>query len=309
MPIDPNLDPLQAKPLTPSESQARRAFAARNNRHDFNNADLSNIEMPSHWAVPWADLMMVMMVMFAVMLATNLAERDVSELFKKDIHPPKSETKSQPKQHVQPPPPKSTITQSEPQDDLRSKEKTPTEPNPVNQAQEQTAQSTPVNPPTKAAEKIDAGAIPIEDILRLSKNLVTEANLDDIDVVLTDNQSIKVSVRGNLLFDLGKADLKSEAISFLRTIPVALTSTLYGILVAYFVCIPIAENIHARTQEELLVHKLIAEGVSLIGQEYNTMCLQTRLQSFITPHERDIKNMSIKEIRDKYEELKNSRMQ
>ena len=95
----------------------------------------------------------------------------------------------------------------------------------------------------------------------------------------------------------------------LRTIPVALTSTLYGILVAYFVCIPIAENIHARTQEELLIHKLIAEGVTLIGQEYNTMRLQTRLQSFITPHERDIQNMSIKDIRDKYEELKNSRLE
>lgn len=94
----------------------------------------------------------------------------------------------------------------------------------------------------------------------------------------------------------------------LRTIPVALTSTLYGILVAYFICIPIAENIHARTQEELLIHKLIAEGVALIGQEYNTMRLQTRLQSFITPFERDIQNMSIKEIRDKYEELKNARL-
>ncbi len=95
----------------------------------------------------------------------------------------------------------------------------------------------------------------------------------------------------------------------LRTIPVALTSTLYGILVAYFICIPIAENIHARTQEELLIHKLIAEVVTLIGQEYNTMRLQTRLQSFITPHERDIQNMSIKDIRDKYEELKNSRLE
>ena len=93
----------------------------------------------------------------------------------------------------------------------------------------------------------------------------------------------------------------------LRTIPVALTSTLYGILVAYFICIPIAENIHAKTQEELLIHKLIAEGVSLIGQEYNTMRLQTRLQSFVTPQERDSQHMSVKEIRDRYEEFKNSR--
>ncbi len=225
MPIDPNLDPLQNRSTTPSESQARRALAARNNRNDSNNADLSNIEMPSHWAVPWADLMMVMMVMFAVMLATNLAERDVSELFKKDTTP-------NPKQHVQPPPPKSTITQAEPQADLRSKEKTPTEPKLADQPQTQTAQNTPVNPAPTAAEKKDTGAIPIEDILRLSKNLVTEANLDDIDVVLTDNQSIKVSVRGNLLFDLGKADLKPEAISFLRDLSKIIAANNYQIEVA-----------------------------------------------------------------------------
>ena len=95
----------------------------------------------------------------------------------------------------------------------------------------------------------------------------------------------------------------------LRTIPVALTSTLYGIIFAYFIFIPIAENIHAKTQEELLMHKLIAEGVTLIAQEYNTMRLQTRLQSFITPYERHQQNMSMKEIRDRYEELKNSRLE
>jgi chemotaxis protein MotA len=94
----------------------------------------------------------------------------------------------------------------------------------------------------------------------------------------------------------------------LRTIPVALTSTLYGIILAYFVCIPIAENIHAKTQEELLIHKLIAEGVMLIGQEYNTVKLQTRLQSFVTPHERDILHITAAEIRDRYDELKRNRL-
>jgi chemotaxis protein MotA len=90
----------------------------------------------------------------------------------------------------------------------------------------------------------------------------------------------------------------------LKTIPVALTSTLYGIIIAYFVFIPIAENIHARTQEELLIHKLITEGVLLIAQEYNTVRLQTRLQSFVTPHARTAQNRSFREIRDRYEELR-----
>lgn len=93
----------------------------------------------------------------------------------------------------------------------------------------------------------------------------------------------------------------------LRTIPVALTSTLYGIVIAYFICIPIAENIHQKTQEELLIHKLIAEGVVLIAQEYNTMKLQKRLQSFLTPRARAQQELSMREIRDRYEALKNSR--
>jgi chemotaxis protein MotB len=226
MPIDPNLDPLGSKPQSdkmPSASAERRragGFSARNG-NGFDNADLSNIEMPSHWAVPWSDLMMVMMVMFAVMLATNLAERDVSELFKKDTNP-------QPKAHVQPPPPKATPTQAEPKSEISSDQKTETEPTMV-EANKQ-APNAPSTPTT--IEKSEQGKIPIQDILRMSKNLVSEANLEDIDVVLTDNQSIKVSVRGNLLFDLGKADLKPEAISFLQNLSKIIAANNYQIEVA-----------------------------------------------------------------------------
>lgn len=94
----------------------------------------------------------------------------------------------------------------------------------------------------------------------------------------------------------------------LQTIPVALTSTLYGIVLAYLLFIPVAENINAKTQEELLILKLITEGVSLIAQEYNTVRLQTRLQSFVTPHARNAQNKSFKEIRNRYDKLKASKL-
>jgi hypothetical protein len=54
----------------------------------------------------------------------------------------------------------------------------------------------------------------------------------------------------------------------------------------------------------LLIHKLITEGVVLIAQEYNTIRLQTRLQSFVTPQARTLQHRSFREIRDRYEELK-----
>jgi chemotaxis protein MotB len=209
MPITPGLDPLQAQPPEASAAPTRQraGFAARNHRNGFDNADLSNIEMPSHWAVPWADLMMVMMVMFAVMLATNLAERDVAELFKRDTPPLKQDPQAQLKEHRPP--------QAEPK------------PEPKIDANPQPPQAEPPAPST--LEKNEPGAIPIQDILRMSKNLVSEANLGDIDVVLTDNQSIKVSVRGNLLFDLGKADLKPEAISFLQDLSKIIAANNYQI--------------------------------------------------------------------------------
>ena len=50
--------------------------------------------------------------------------------------------------------------------------------------------------------------------------------------MLTDNQSVKVSVRGNLLFDLGKADLKPEAISFLQQLARIIATNNFQIEVA-----------------------------------------------------------------------------
>lgn len=217
----PDSPALPYKTLYPRSAVNLRNLYGKYNNDKYSNEDLSNIEMPSHWAVPWSDLMMVMMVMFAVMLATNLAERDVSELFKKD-------TNAQPKTHVQPPPDQTTLTQAQPQADLRSNQQTDTQPKPADNQPK--APATTITP--DKLEKSEQGAIPIQDILRLSKNLVTNAKLEDIDVILTDNQSVKVSVRGNLLFDLGKADLKPEAIKFLQELSKIIAANNYQIEVA-----------------------------------------------------------------------------
>jgi len=132
----------------------------------WSSVSIGQIENSPQWSVPWADLMMVMMVMFAAMFITQMAERNVSDLFK-------NESVKQP--------------------DLGPQfDKSILKP-----------------------RKIEKGPLSAEEILRLSEKLVTPANLDDVDVVLTENQAVKVSVRGNLLFDLGSADLKPDAVSFL----------------------------------------------------------------------------------------------
>jgi len=115
-------------------------------------------------------------------------------------------------------------------------------------------------------------------------------------------------VAGGVIGLVGMLDGIGDTGVILKTIPIALTSTLYGIIMAYFIFIPLAENIHGRTQDELLIHKLIAEGVMLIAQEYHTVRLQTRLEAFITPRQRDIHRQTFQEIRERYMLLKQARL-
>ena len=84
----------------------------------------------------------------------------------------------------------------------------------------------------------------------------------------------------------------------LLTIPVALVSPLYGIVLANTVFFPIAESIHAKTQKELLIQKLIMDGVIIMRSEANPRRMAIELESFLTPAARAHENLSLKEIRE-----------
>jgi chemotaxis protein MotA len=86
-------------------------------------------------------------------------------------------------------------------------------------------------------------------------------------------------------------------------IPVALTSTLYGIVLANFFLIPAAENLHAKTQNELLLQKLITDGVIAIFHEQNPFRLAKKMESFLTPAARQENKLTFEEIRDKIQEM------
>ncbi|MDA0822630.1 MAG: MotA/TolQ/ExbB proton channel family protein [Proteobacteria bacterium] len=85
----------------------------------------------------------------------------------------------------------------------------------------------------------------------------------------------------------------------LKSIPIALTSTLYGIVISNFLLTPIAGSIHARTERELLLQQLVTDGVITIRREPNP----TRLESFLTPASRHHENRSIDEIRNGIRDL------
>ncbi len=86
----------------------------------------------------------------------------------------------------------------------------------------------------------------------------------------------------------------------IRTIPIALTSTLYGILFNNFLFTPIAEKIHGRTQEELLLQKLIMSGTIAISNAQNPYALEKKLSSFLAPSVRMEIEREFKELRKQY---------
>jgi chemotaxis protein MotA len=88
--------------------------------------------------------------------------------------------------------------------------------------------------------------------------------------------------------------------TILATVPIALTSTLYGIILANFFFLPFATNIRDRTDQELLLQKIITEGVLAIGSDYHPRVLEMRLKSFLTPSQRQGKLVSLERIREKF---------
>jgi chemotaxis protein MotB len=56
---------------------------------------------------------------------------------------------------------------------------------------------------------------PRKSVFEESRELVRTAGLEDVDVVLQSDRSVKVSVQGTTYFDLGKADLRPETREFL----------------------------------------------------------------------------------------------
>lgn len=86
----------------------------------------------------------------------------------------------------------------------------------------------------------------------------------------------------------------------LHAIPIALTSTLYGIIFANFFFLPFAAFLRERTNQELLLQKIIMEGVIAIESEVNTVILRTKLESFLTPSERQENLVSYSKIRERF---------
>jgi chemotaxis protein MotA len=68
---------------------------------------------------------------------------------------------------------------------------------------------------------------------------------------------------------------------------IALLTTLYGALIAFLICGPIAEKLVNRTGEEVTVKKMAIIGVDSILKGDNAMVIESKLAAFLSPKERE----------------------
>jgi len=101
------------------------------------------------------------------------------------------------------------------------------------------------------------------------------------------------SVTGLIALLLGLGDTAV----ILKSIPVALVSTLYGVVAANFFFMPAAEKVRQATEQELVIHALILEGTLALSRKPNARRLARRLNSLVDPAERMSEEAALKAAR------------
>ena len=105
---------------------------------------------------------------------------------------------------------------------------------------------------------------------------------------------------GSIVGLLGLFSSGYQDASLLQTIATALTSTIYGAILAYLVFIPFAAQIRERTDNELLLQKIILEGVIAIESGLKPRVLEMKLKSFLTPSSRKNRIISLDRIKARF---------
>ena len=79
----------------------------------------------------------------------------------------------------------------------------------------------------------------------------------------------------------------SDPSSIGPSMAVALLTTLYGAVIANLVCIPIADKLQMRSEEELNQKKIILDATVAISRGISPMVLEEALKVYLSPKERD----------------------
>jgi len=169
----------------------------------------------ANWALPWSDLMMTMFVLFAALLAAQTLHARAEHGRQAAAHAARLRTaaieRKQPAQpEVAPPAPPSPAAPA-------PAAAIPAAPTPA-------AAPAPSPPANKALEPLTR-----IDVLARSHDAVRASKLENVEVALLKDQSVKVSVEGPMFFAPGQAELRPQVKQFLDRLARIIKQTPYDI--------------------------------------------------------------------------------
>lgn len=177
-------------------------------------ASLAQVDpyLGGHWSVPWSDLMMVMFVLFAVLVSVQMREN--LELVESA-------------EHEEPVP--VSVPEPKPTADLPPTLESAPEPQPE-------PEPAPGPEPDPEPAPVPLAVPSFEPLLRVnvferSQDAVREARVENVEIVLLSDQSVKVSVQGPMFFELGEAALRPEVRTFLDRLARVIGQTAFAVRV------------------------------------------------------------------------------
>jgi chemotaxis protein MotB len=186
-----------ARPAIPPVVAAPACRATDERIFDGGDTLLDDDIMRANWAVPWSDLMMIMFVLFAALLAAQTFHSRAEHGKRAQAH------------EVEAPP------------QVVEREKIVSQEVPSPMPVADSASSSTANKSLEPLTRIN--------VLARSHEAVRESNLKNVEIALLDDQSVKVSVQGPMFFAQGKADLRPEVTDFLDRLAQIIKQTPYDI--------------------------------------------------------------------------------
>lgn len=173
-------------------------------REEAQTVGLFGEEKGTHWSIPWGDLMMVMFVLFAVLVTLQMRENQ------RLVKNAERQQEALQRQEVL----------------LKEQEEREAESN-----QRQEIKQPPLVLPNIQPLMEYPSFEPLMriDIFERSQDAVRETRIDNVEIVLLEDDSVKVSVQGPVFFELGEAVLRPQVTAFLDRLGGVIEQTPYAI--------------------------------------------------------------------------------
>jgi len=143
----------------------------------------------------------------------------------------------------------------------------------------------------------------IQEILETEMFFFRERREEDERVLRTAaNLAPAFGLVGTVVGLIGMLQGGVDPSAILVSVPVALTSTLYGVILANFFFTPFAVKLRTRTRAELLLQQIITEAIQLIEAELPPRILERQLKAFLTPALRGGRAISYQKLLNRFVE-------